>query len=119
MKELAKTVCAIRQPQLLSLIESIKELDDKIYNHYFEEKLNNIFKLEEELKLIQTLTPLQFKEYKNEHCPNIKSKHGLISQIFIWQEVYRKQIEKVVKYLKENKCHNLTEQQQLEASIIL
>jgi len=119
MKELAKTVCAIRQPQLLSLIESIKELDDKIYNHYFEEKLNNIFKLEEELKLIQTLTPLQFKEYKNEHCPNIKSKHGLISQIFIWQEVYRKQIENVILYLKECKCHNHLEKHQQEVSLVL
>ena len=114
MKVLEKTVCEIRQPKLAHLIESIKELNDKVYDQYFEEKLNHIVKLEEELKLIQTFTPAQFKEYKNEKCPNIKSKCALIHQIFVWQEKYKNQIEKVVNFLKECKCQNHIEEQRQE-----
>jgi len=114
MKNLARIVCKIKQPRLSGLIAKIQYLNDKVFEGYFEEKLNNIFRLEEELNLIQNLAAKEFKEYKATHCPKIRTRHGLIQEIFYCQEVYLNQIENVVNFLKEQGCHNHTEKHQQE-----
>lgn len=106
----AERSCSVAE-RLQRLVENIKQLDDKAYNGYFEEKLNNLYRLEEELRYIESLTPLQWREYRIVHCLRIRSRHSLACEIFYWQHHYLKQVSSTIRYLKELKqCLTVIEQ---------
>src|SRR4030042_1183542 len=97
----------------------IKKLNDEKYAGYFEEKHGNIERLEKELNHISTLTPQQWRDYRNAYCPKIKTRHGLAVEIFYWQAHYKKQILNVISYLKEQRqCQIHTGLPRREVSLV-
>ena len=87
---------------LQELVCEIEQLNDSHYADYFKKKLNHIERLEQELSFVGKLFPAEWRKYKQEHCPLIRGKDGLVHEIFYWQQHYVKQIKNVLKHLKEN-----------------